>query len=82
MFSGVYNVFALIQGFLNALPGPRNYIYYRIKRRSMRRQIGLDLLHFCGAALFVTPALGLTFVEFILRQRQSVITECFAKRAD
>ena len=82
MFSGVYNVFAWIQGFLNALPGPRNYIYYRIKRRSMRRQIGLDLLHFCGAALFVTPALGLTFVEFILRQRQSVITECFAKRAD
>lgn len=82
MFSGVYNVFGWIQGFLNTLPGPRNYLYYRLKRRSVRRQIGLDLLHFCGAALFVTPALGLTFVEFILHRRQSVITECFMKRSD
>ncbi|MDO9236546.1 MAG: class I SAM-dependent methyltransferase [Aquabacterium sp.] len=72
-----YNTFGYIQGLLNITTRTHNYLYYRLKRRSLKPSMALDVLH-----LFILPLLApvgwfLAILDLFDRKKQGVITACF-----
>jgi SAM-dependent methyltransferase len=75
-----YNSFGYVQGLLNVITGTHNYLYYRLKRRSRKASLPLDLLH--AVLLPVLAPLGwlLALLDAANMSSQGVITACFEKR--
>lgn len=76
-----YNTFGYIQGLLNLVTGTHNYLYYRLKRRSIKPSIMLDVLS--GLLLILCVPVGwlLGFFDMANIKRQGVITACFVKNS-
>ncbi len=74
-----YNTFGFIQGLLNVATGTHNYLYYRLKRRSQKPSIKLDLIHALLLPVVVPIGGLLGWLEGWSKNSQSVITACFEK---
>jgi len=75
-----YNIFGYTQSLLNVITKSHNYLYYRLKRRSRKPSLPLDLAN--GLLLIFVVPVSLLFgmVDAINLKRQGVITTCFEKR--
>ena len=74
-----YNTFGYTQSLLNILTNTHNYLYYRLKRRSRKPSLALDIVN--GLLLIVCVPAGwiLGLADAINLKRQGVITACFEK---
>lgn len=75
-----YNTFGYTQGLLNILTNTHNYLYYRLKRRSRKPQLGLDILNGLLLAICVPFGWLLGLVDNVKLEKQGVITACFEKK--
>lgn len=74
-----YNSFGYIQGLLNVLTGTHNYLYYRLKRRSLRPSPGLDIIHALMLPILFPIGWGLGLLDAIFPNSQGVITACYER---
>jgi len=74
-----YNVFGYTQGLLNLLTGTHNYLYYRLKRKSLKPSLWLDLLHVPLLPLLVPTGAALAFLDSFNLTSQGVITKCYKR---
>jgi SAM-dependent methyltransferase len=75
-----YNVFGYIQALLNVTTRTHNYMYYRLKRRSIRPSIGQDILNVLLLLVFVPIGWLLGVLDSLDLKQQGVITACFEKK--
>ena len=75
-----YNTFGYTQGLLNIITNTHNYLYYRLKRRSRKPSLWLDILHVLLLPALVPAGWILGFVDSINLKYQGVITVCFEKK--
>ena len=75
-----YNTFGYTQSIINFITRTHNYLYYRLKRRSCKPSILLDIVN--GLLLPIVIPIGwiLGVVDSMNLKRQGVITSCFEKR--
>jgi hypothetical protein len=75
-----YNTFGYTQSLLNIMTNTHNYIYYRLKRRSCKPSLSLDILN--GLLLIIIAPVGwiLGLLDALNLKRQGVITACFEKK--
>jgi 2-polyprenyl-3-methyl-5-hydroxy-6-metoxy-1,4-benzoquinol methylase len=75
-----YNTFGYTQSLLNILTNTHNYLYYRLKRRSRKPSITLDIVN--GLLLVVCVPAGwvLGLADAVNLKHQGVITACFEKK--
>jgi 2-polyprenyl-3-methyl-5-hydroxy-6-metoxy-1,4-benzoquinol methylase len=78
--SWTYNTFGYTQSLLNIITHSHNYLYYRLKRRSCKSSLLLDIVNFF-LLIFVVP-IGWLFGLFdsLNLKYQGVITICFEKK--
>lgn len=75
-----YNTFGYTQSMLNFITQTHNYLYYRLKRRSRKPSIPLDIVNGC-LLIFVVPVSWLFgLVDTISLKHQGVITTCFERK--
>jgi SAM-dependent methyltransferase len=74
-----YNTFGYIQGLLNVTTRTHNYLYYRLKRRSRKPSIMLDIVSGLLLTVYVPAGWMLAAVDMMDLKRQGVITACFEK---
>lgn len=74
-----YNTFGYTQGLLNVLTGTHNYLYYRIKRKSLHSSLWLDLAHAILLPILVPIGWGLGVLDALNLESQGVITACYEK---
>jgi SAM-dependent methyltransferase len=74
-----YNAFGYTQGLLNIITRTHNYLYYRLKRRSLRPSLWLDLAHVALLPVLVPLGWGLAMVDALRSESQGVITACYEK---
>jgi len=74
-----YNSFGYIQGLLNILTGTHNYLYYRIKRRSLHSSLLLDIVNASLLPIMVPIGFILGLLDSIFQNGQGVITACYKK---
>lgn len=72
-----YNSFGYIQGLLNVATGTHNYLYYRLKRRSQKPSLKLDLAHMVLLPWCVPIGWLMGLVDQIVPRGQGVITACY-----
>lgn len=78
-FSFPYNIFGYFQGYLNILQNNKNYIYYRFKRNSEKKNRIRDLANFF-LALFIIPISALSLIiDYLAINDQAVLTIVFKK---
>jgi hypothetical protein len=75
-----YNTFGYIQGLLNIVTNTHNYLYYRLKRRSLRPNMVLDCLHLLFLPFFVPVGWLLALLDLLDMSNQGVITACFKRK--
>ena len=75
-----YNTFGYVQSMLNITTGTHNYLYYRLKRRSLKPSIALDIAHVFLLLLLVPIGWLLGFLDAFDIKHQGVITLCFEKK--
>lgn len=75
-----YNTFGYMQSLLNLLTNTHNYLYYRLKRRSCKPSLPLDIVN--GLLLGVCVPVGwmLGVADTVDFKHQGVITACFEKK--
>ena len=75
-----YNKFGYIQGLLNMMTKTHNYLYYRLKRRSLQPSWCHDVSN--GFLLIIAAPLGwlLGLFDTVDLKHQGVITTCFEKK--
>lgn len=75
-----YNTFGWTQGLLNVITRTHNYLYYRLKRRSRKASLMLDIVN--GTLLLGCVPLGwlLGLTDMFSHNRQGVMTICFEKK--
>lgn len=72
-----YNTFGYTQGILNTLTHSHNYLYYRLKRRSQKKNFRADLANFMLLP-FILPVCGLlSILDAFEKTKSSVITVCY-----
>ena len=78
--SWTYNTFGYTQSLLNILTKTHNYLYYRLKRRSRKPSIVLDIVN--GLLLVICVPAGWLFglADAMSLNHQGVITACFEKK--
>lgn len=74
-----YNTFGYTQGLLNVLTGTHNYLYYRLKRRSLTPSLWLDLTHAVLLPILLPLGWGLGVLDALIPESQGVITACYEK---
>ena len=74
-----YNIFGYIQGLLNLGTRSHNYLYYRLKRRSQKPSILLDIVNTLLLPLCLPAGFMLGLFDIINLKKQGVITACFEK---
>lgn len=72
-----YNTFGYTQGLLNVITGTHNYLYYRLKRRSLHPSLWLDLVHAALLPILLPIAWGLGILDALSLKSQGVITACY-----
>jgi len=77
-----YNVFGYIQSLLNIATRTHNYFYYRLKRRSIKPSVSLDIANGLLLLIFVPIGWLLGMVDKANLKYQGVITVCFEKKLD
>lgn len=75
-----YNSFGYTQGLLNVLTGTHNYLYYRLKRRSRKSSLWLDLAHAALLPILVPVGWTLGLLDAVSLNTQGVITACYKKK--
>ena len=75
-----YNTFGYTQSLLNILTNTHNYLYYRLKRRSRKPSIALDIVN--GLLLVICGPAGwlMGLADALNLKHQGVITACFEKK--
>ena len=75
-----YNTFGYTQSLLNIITHTHNYLYYRLKRRSRKPTLLLDITN--GLLLVIAVPFGWLFglLDALNLKRQGVITTCFEKK--
>lgn len=74
-----YNTFGYTQGLLNIITNTHNYLYYRLKRRSRKPSLPLDILHIALLPIVLPVGYLLAIVDKTKSKYQGVITSCFEK---
>jgi len=74
-----YNSFGYVQSMLNMLGGTHNYLYYRLKRRSVAPSLWLDIVNASFLPLILPVAWILAVMDAIALHSQGVITACYEK---
>jgi hypothetical protein len=74
-----YNAFGYIQGLLNVFTRTHNYLYYRLKRRSLRPSLRLDLIHVVLLPILVPLGWTLGLLDALGLNSQGVITACYER---
>ncbi len=74
-----YNVFGYVQGLLNLASNTHNYLYYRVKRRSIKPSFFQDIFNGLLLVLFVPLGWLLSIVDALNLKKQGVMTVCFEK---
>lgn len=74
-----YNTFGYTQGLLNAITKTHNYLYYRLKRRSRKPSLSLDMLHALLLPVLVPVGWMLGLLDAVNLKYQGVITVCYEK---
>lgn len=74
-----YNTFGYTQGLLNVLTGTHNYLYYRLKRRSLHPSLWLDLIHAALLPILVPIGWVMGVFDGLSLESQGVITACYEK---
>jgi hypothetical protein len=79
--SWTYNTFGYTQSLLNSMTNTHNYLYYRLKRRSLKPKFILDIIN--GVLLILAIPFGWIFglLDKFNLKHQGVITACFEKQA-
>jgi hypothetical protein len=75
-----YNTFGYTQSLLNIVTNTHNYLYYRLKRRSRKPSVILDIVNGFFLVVFVPAGWILSLVDAINLKHQGVITACFEKK--
>ena len=75
-----YNTFGYTQSLLNIMTHTHNYLYYRLKRRSRKPSIPLDIANGLLLIFFVPVGWLLGLVDAVNLKHQGVITACFEKK--
>lgn len=78
-FSAPYNTFGHIQALLNIITGTHNYLYYRLKRRSVIPSLRLDVLHVLLLPFALPVGWLLGWIEGLFPNKQGVLTLCFER---
>ena len=74
-----YNTFGYTQGLLNILTNTHNYLYYRLKRRSCKPSLVLDILNGLFLVICVPAGWLMALADSMNLKHQGVITVCFEK---
>ena len=75
-----YNTFGYTQGLLNILTNTHNYLYYRLKRRSRKPSIALDIVNGLLLVICVPAGWLMALADALNLNHQGVITACFQKK--
>lgn len=75
-----YNTFGYTQSLLNLMTHTHNYLYYRLKRRSRKPSIPLDIANGLLLLIFVPVGWLLGLADAVNLKHQGVITACFEKK--
>ena len=75
-----YNNFGYTQSLLNMTTNTHNYLYYRLKRRSRKPLIILDIVNWLLLMVFVPASWILSLLDAVNLKHQGVITACFEKK--
>lgn len=75
-----YNTFGYTQSLLNITTQTHNYLYYRLKRRSRKPSLPLDIANGLLLLIFVPVGWLLGLVDAVNLKHQGVITACFEKK--
>ena len=75
-----YNTFGYTQSLLNIFTNTHNYLYYRLKRRSGRPSIALDIVNGLLLVICVPTGWLLGLADSLNLKHQGVITACFEKK--
>lgn len=78
--SWAYNTFGYTQSLLNILTNTHNYLYYRLKRRSRKPSIMLDIVNGLLLVICVPAGRLLGLADALNLKHQGVITACFEKK--
>lgn len=78
--SSPYNAFGYTQSLLNIVTNSHNYLYYRLKRRSRKPSVILDIVNVLLLVVFVPAGWILSLVDAMNLKHQGVITACFEKK--
>lgn len=78
--SWFYNTFGYTQSLLNILTNTHNYLYYRLKRRSRKPSLVLDVVNGLLLAVCLPAGWLLGLADALNLKYQGVITVCFEKR--
>lgn len=79
VISWPYNTFGYTQGLLNVATRTHNYLYYRLKRRSRKPSLPLDIANFLLLPVFIPVGWLLGLLDALTPNSQGVITVCFEK---
>ncbi len=76
-----YNTFGFIQALLNVTTGTHNYLYYRLKRRSIQPSFSMDVANMLLLIAWIPVGWFFSLTDMIDKNRQGVITACFEKNS-
>ena len=79
VISWTYNIFVYAQALLNVVLRDHNYLYYRLKRRTVAASPWRDLANLCLLPVVLPAALGLSLLDAARPDRQAVLTCSFTK---
>jgi DNA-directed RNA polymerase subunit RPC12/RpoP len=79
-YSLPYSIFGYQQGLLNLMIYPRNYFYYRFKRKIYEFKLLKDLVNLFLFFIFIPFSLLFSLLELINLNKQSVLTVLYNKR--
>ncbi len=80
VLSWPYNIFGYIQSILNFLTGTHNYLYYRLKRQSIKPNPWKDIANTLLLFVVVPAGFALTLLDAIFPNQQGVLTLCYERK--
>jgi SAM-dependent methyltransferase len=75
-----YNSFGYLQGIINKLTGTHNYLYYRVKRKSQKQIIYLDIINIVLVPILLPLSWLLGWFDGLIKRKQGVITICYQRK--
>lgn len=74
-----YNLFGYVQSILNWITNTHNYLYYRLKRKTIVPVLSKDIANALALCLAVPCGLIFSIADCVFKNRQAVHTACFEK---